>query len=100
MLYPKLHSYVSERISELDQIPAERRAVLKKLARHVDDTIKIGGVGKLLFICTHNSRRSHMSQIWAQTAAHYYHVANVQTFSGGTESSISSAMAAIGCSPR
>jgi arsenate reductase len=39
----------------------------------------------LNFVCTHNSRRSHISQIWAQTAAHYYGIDNVETFSGGTE---------------
>ena len=27
---------------------------------------------RVLFICTHNSRRSHNSQIWAQVAAYYY----------------------------
>jgi len=40
---------------------------------------------RLVFICTHNSRRSHLSQIWAQTAAGRYGVAGVETFSGGTE---------------
>jgi arsenate reductase len=39
----------------------------------------------LTFICTHNSRRSHMSQLWAATAAAWYGVKDVGTFSGGTE---------------
>jgi arsenate reductase (thioredoxin) len=39
----------------------------------------------LNFVCTHNSRRSHISQIWAQAAARYYGIENVETFSGGTE---------------
>jgi arsenate reductase len=85
MLYPKLDSYVSQRISELDQIPAERKAGLEKLARYVEESKKGGEGAKLVFICTHNSRRSHMSQIWAQAAAQYYGVTDVQTFSGGTE---------------
>jgi len=38
-----------------------------------------------MFICTHNSRRSHLSQIWASTAAAYYGVPGVETYSGGTE---------------
>jgi arsenate reductase len=37
------------------------------------------------FICTHNSRRSHIAQLWAQAVATYYRVENVQCFSGGTE---------------
>ena len=40
---------------------------------------------KLHFICTHNSRRSHLSQIWAQAMAAYYKVPHVLSYSGGTE---------------
>lgn len=38
----------------------------------------------LNFICTHNSRRSQLDQIWAQTAADYYGIP-VNCYSGGTE---------------
>ena len=41
---------------------------------------------KVNFICTHNSRRSHFCEILFRTAAHYYGIKNIQTFSGGTES--------------
>src|SRR5690606_18928414 len=37
------------------------------------------------FICTHNSRRSHLSQIWTQVAAYYYKIENIHCYSGGTE---------------
>jgi len=37
------------------------------------------------FICTHNSRRSHLSQIWAQVASSYFNIHNVNCYSGGTE---------------
>jgi protein-tyrosine phosphatase/arsenate reductase len=40
---------------------------------------------ELMFICTHNSRRSHMGQIWAQAAAWHFGLDHVRTFSGGTE---------------
>ncbi|HRD39757.1 MAG TPA: protein-tyrosine-phosphatase, partial [Bacteroidia bacterium] len=39
----------------------------------------------LIYVCTHNSRRSHFGQVWAQVAADYYQIENVSTFSGGTE---------------
>ncbi len=39
----------------------------------------------LTFICTHNSRRSHFGQVWAQIAALASGVGNVRCFSGGTE---------------
>jgi arsenate reductase len=32
---------------------------------------------KLNLICTHNSRRSHLAQVWAQTAAAYFNLKNV-----------------------
>jgi protein-tyrosine phosphatase/arsenate reductase len=38
-----------------------------------------------MYVCTHNSRRSHFGQIWATVAAEYYGIKNVVTFSGGTE---------------
>jgi arsenate reductase len=40
---------------------------------------------RLNFICTHNSRRSHLSQVWAQTLAYYFNIKNVFCYSGGTE---------------
>lgn len=40
---------------------------------------------ELTFICTHNSRRSHMGQIWAQAAAWHFGLNDVRTFSGVTE---------------
>lgn len=43
------------------------------------------GVVKLNFICTHNSRRSHLSQVWAHTAAAYYGFSDIACYSGGTE---------------
>ncbi|MGB3007914.1 MAG: protein-tyrosine-phosphatase, partial [Chitinophagaceae bacterium] len=39
----------------------------------------------LVYVCTHNSRRSHLGQVWAAVAAVYYGIENVRTFSGGTE---------------
>jgi protein-tyrosine-phosphatase len=82
---PKLSSYVSERVGEFDQIPEERKQALKKIAHYVCSQANAGAPAKLIFICTHNSRRSQMSQIWAAEAANYYGVTGVECFSGGTE---------------
>jgi protein-tyrosine-phosphatase len=84
-LFPKLDSYISETLSEIGQIPEARRRHLHQLAQFVEDRAANGETARLTFICTHNSRRSHMSQIWAQTAAHYFGIPRVETFSGGTE---------------
>ncbi|MGB0581333.1 MAG: protein-tyrosine-phosphatase [Limisphaerales bacterium] len=50
------------------------------------------GRARLTFICTHNSRRSHLSQVLAQTAAAFHGVEDLECFSGGTE--------ATACNPR
>ncbi|MCA9173869.1 MAG: protein-tyrosine-phosphatase [Planctomycetales bacterium] len=63
----------------------ERRQLLDQAAAAIRKQLADVGKAQLTFICTHNSRRSHLSQIWAQVAADYYGVAGVQTFSGGTE---------------
>ena len=78
-------NYIREAIQDFDQIPHGRRSALRKLAVFVRERIDTEAGAKLLFICTHNSRRSHMSQLWARVAADYYKVPNVHTFSGGTE---------------
>ena len=66
-------------------ISEERKVLLTQLAEYVVGKVSEGDTAKLTFICTHNSRRSHLSQIWAQTAAAYYGIDKVETFSGGTE---------------
>jgi hypothetical protein len=81
----KLTAYLGDRSGEFDQIPAERKRDLQTIAGYVRMQNKAGEPAKLIFICTHNSRRSHMAQIWATDAANYYGLAGVQCFSGGTE---------------
>ncbi|WP_317041581.1 arsenate-mycothiol transferase ArsC [Cyclobacterium lianum] len=49
---------------------------------------------RINFICTHNSRRSHLSQVWAQTLATKYGIPNVNCYSGGTEATALFPMAA------
>jgi protein-tyrosine-phosphatase len=84
-LVPALAAYVAAALAELDRIPAERRLQLEDLARFVADRTCGGGPAPLIFICTHNSRRSHIAQLWAQAAAHHFGVNGVATYSGGTE---------------
>ncbi|MGC3960507.1 MAG: protein-tyrosine-phosphatase [Verrucomicrobiota bacterium] len=59
--------------------------MLGQIATAITTRLQAGKPAYLTFICTHNSRRSHMSQIWAQTAAYYYGLKNVHAYSGGTE---------------
>ncbi len=66
-------------------IPNERKDELKKLSTYVQERVANHQKVSLTFICTHNSRRSHFAQIWAQTAAAYYGITNIYCYSGGTE---------------
>jgi arsenate reductase (thioredoxin) len=84
-LLPPLQAYVAEVANELETLPAERKEVLAEIAADITARLATGKPAYLTFICTHNSRRSHMSQIWAQTAAYYYGLNQVSAYSGGTE---------------
>lgn len=84
-LLPKLRPYVNEVANELQLVSEARRTTLDKIATDIVAQLNSGKEAKMTFICTHNSRRSHMSQIWAQTAATYYGLDKVSAYSGGTE---------------
>ena len=77
--------YVRQIVSEYGLIPPDRAAILREASAFINDRVKEAKPAPLIFICTHNSRRSHLAQVWAQAAAAYYNVTNVVAFSGGTE---------------
>ena len=66
-------------------ISKERIKILDLLVAFIQEKKTAQAPIKLHFICTHNSRRSHLSQIWAQAMAAYYKVPHVLSYSGGTE---------------
>lgn len=78
---------ITQIINAIDthHISKERKQVLQPLIDYLKEKINSKEPIRLNFICTHNSRRSHLSQIWAQTMAAYFNIANVSTYSGGTE---------------
>mmetsp|Transcript_52551 Transcript_52551/g.125518 ORF Transcript_52551/g.125518 Transcript_52551/m.125518 type:complete len:222 (+) Transcript_52551:102-767(+) len=71
--------------AESVQYDEARDAELTKVAEYLKGKIAEGKPIKMNFICTHNSRRSHMGAVMAAAAAVYHGVKNVQTYSGGTE---------------
>jgi arsenate reductase len=77
--------YCDSLIEEFNTITHERKLLLEQITKYISEKKSINNPINLVYICTHNSRRSHFGQIWAQVAAHYYNIANVTTFSGGTE---------------
>lgn len=84
-LYPQIEQYVKHRLAEFDEIPQKRREQLQELSKYVAACRAEGQPIQLLFVCTHNSRRSHLAQIWAQVGAVHFGLDDVKTYSGGTE---------------
>ena len=70
---------------KIDSLTADRKVVLNQLTAFIQNKINSKQKVYLNFICTHNSRRSHLAQLWAQAAAFYYGIPGVECFSGGTE---------------
>lgn len=66
-------------------ISNERKEILQPLITFIQSKKDNNDTIRLNFICTHNSRRSHLSQIWATTMAYRFGVKNVFCYSGGTE---------------
>jgi protein-tyrosine-phosphatase len=76
-LYAPLAEFLDRPIPE---ITPQRRDRLTQIVSYVRRERP-----RLIFICTHNSRRSHMAQLWAAAAAEHFGVSGVETYSGGTE---------------
>jgi arsenate reductase len=78
---------LSETIKSITEISVadERKDVLNQLVDYIQNKVDNNEEIRLNFICTHNSRRSHLSQIWAQTMAFHFGIQNVYCYSGGTE---------------
>jgi len=81
-LYPQLERTLAR--TEV-AIGSARRVLLDELASFVRARLDADAPVRLVFICTHNSRRSHMAAIWARAAAYRAGFPGVATFSGGTE---------------
>ena len=82
-LLPKLEESIA--FLNVTSISEERKEILQPLVDYLKEKASKKEPIRLNFICTHNSRRSHLSQIWAQTIAYYFEIDNVICYSGGTE---------------
>ncbi len=82
-----LFSGIEEVIASLhtNTISEERKQTLQPLIDFIQEKSSTNNTIRLNFICTHNSRRSHLSQVWAQVMANYFEIKNVFSYSGGTE---------------
>ena len=91
-VFPEIENVI--RSFNFESISEERKLVLQPLIDFIQTKVTNQQEIRLNLICTHNSRRSHLSQVWAQTAAAHYNIKNVFCYSGGTEATALFPMAA------
>jgi len=84
-MYNSIRILCDQLITQFQEIPAERKLLLEKISQYVAKKNGAEQLVNLVYICTHNSRRSHFGQVWARVSANYYSIKSVSTFSGGTE---------------
>ena len=82
-----MNDKILETIRELssETVSVEREICLQPLIAYLNEKVDKGEGIRLNFICTHNSRRSHLSQVWAQTMAYHFRLKDLFCYSGGTE---------------
>lgn len=83
-MYPKLLNTIQQ--LQWGQINNDERAsTLQPLIDFIQQKVNDKQEININFICTHNSRRSHLAQVWAQAAASHFDIQSVVCYSGGTE---------------
>lgn len=82
---PFVKGKIAALITHFDSIPSERQTVLDTLSIAIADSLAKNKAVNLLYVCTHNSRRSHFGQVAGTLAAAYFGFDFVQCFSAGTE---------------
>ena len=92
ILFPQIENVI--KTLNFESISEERKIILQPLVDFIQGKASNSQEIRLNLICTHNSRRSHLAQVWAQTAANYYGIKNVFCYSGGTEATAMFPMAA------
>ena len=83
MIYKKIFDTVHN--LNINSVSEDRKILLDPLIVFIQNKKDLHEAIQLNFICTHNSRRSHLAQIWAQTCSTFFNVPKVVCFSGGTE---------------
>lgn len=84
-MYASIQTFCDNLTPRFNEISEERKSLLQKISHYIQAQKDNNQPINLVYVCTHNSRRSHFGQVWAAVAANYFGVDNVHTFSGGTE---------------
>ena len=85
MLHKEINQLCSTILDDIrTKISSERKSILEAIAKEIHCELKIGNTVKLVSLCTHNSRRSHFSQVWGHVASLFFGFSEIETYSGGT----------------
>ena len=84
-MFTKIEALCQELSGDFTRISSERKILLNKIADAISNVVQEEKPVDIVYICTHNSRRSHFGQIWGKVAADFYGIETVNTFSAGTE---------------
>lgn len=82
-LFPGIKEVINK--FDLSKITDQRKANLELLVKYLREKVSKNEEIRIKFICTHNSRRSQFSQVWAQALAHFFGIEKIFCYSGGTE---------------
>ena len=80
-----MKSEIKKLLDSFAEISDERKLLLDSFSEIINNDLRENSEAKLTFICTHNSRRSHMAQVFAELAAEHFGITGIMTYSGGTE---------------
>ena len=84
-MLPSIKKYCQNRIQEFNKISEERKEQLSILSQYLTKKYQENHTPKVIVICTHNSRRSHLGQTWLAVGADFFGLPTLETYSGGTE---------------
>ena len=80
-----LKNGIKDLMTQTDRISDQRKELLESIGTDLAKYRNLNPDSKIIFICTHNSRRSQLSEIWLNTALYYYGINDMEVYSGGTE---------------
>lgn len=80
----KTKKFFNASIKEFE-ITEDRKVLLNTISQFISNERKKFKKVRLNFICTHNSRRSQLAQVWAHYAISFYKLKRIRSYSGGTE---------------
>ena len=81
-----LKEYIKIILKNIDMgLERNRKDKLIELDQVIKKNHEQQNIVKIIFICTHNSRRSQFSQVWAYISSLYFKLDFLEFYSGGTE---------------